>query len=509
MPIVTSAIPEQYKSIIRPVVQDVVAQIVPFMRLPGDDQVIFNGSAEIALLANSLIGPQYRNGESTIRAVGPNQITLTAEESPTAQSLLEVPVLYPENRFLFYDPALAISLRPVYQQTEVTINFSKRFRSRAAGDKWHQSMSILLAQYVQEYVHSFTYSYNIPDDVLAMLYQFWTLREAQAGYGQSFYTWLNAYSVARLTSTTDQKGASPQLTYAESSINAMGWWDFDTPPYPTKENKLGNWSVQFQYKVQFDKVIQLVLQYPIVIHNQPLSAQYIPQYRNPNYRNTVYDKPVQAQRYEQITQDLEPKNYLPREYLAFPAYDDFIPTLTPRHVIQYTMLLGVSPTDLRDVASLKEMGDYELLDETLAYLRLVGPRMFTNTQSIIQIRVFQGDHEIDAAQLTVDSELNIRTLFDLDLRQVYHLTVAIDADLAKLAEQTVDELKDHGCDALDFISSVYPRLVGGPAWPALESCHFTDPQWVTLVEAAQPWYVYTPGGTFIQGAFTIIALKRA
>lgn len=514
MPIVTRPTPEQHKSIIRPVVIQVVNQLLPIMQLDKEkpDDFIFNGFSDIAMLSNTEIGLN-RNPESPIRAPGETQIMVNIEERQTSVTSPEVSILYPENRFVMHDARLGIGIRPVRRPVEITVNFNKRFRSKAAADRWHANMEQLMARYVQDYIHTLDYHYNIPDDMIVMLHEFWKLREARAPYNENFAQWLSSCMAPYQTVTTSQGGKASELSFAEGLDNVQGNWDFDVVPYPVRENTRGNWQVSFDYKFEFGKVIDLVLNYPIIIHNQLLSRELIPTPRNPRYRNKVYQKNAMMYRAESNQQEVEPTNYNLRDYLCFPEWDDWIPEYVPPYqAIQYTAQLELDQINPKALFNLKEIGDYEFMPITIAYLKYVRNRMFANTRSIIQIKVYEEEILIDSEQLSVDEQLNVTTLFKPDERKSYHLMVTVDKDLAKLDEHTVAELKEDGWFTENVLEVIYPQYKGTAVWPTPnDRGEISNVAWDRFVAALYPtsqWYRKPDIAQMTIGQFTIFAKKR-
>lgn len=514
MPIVTRPTPEQHKSILRPVVIQVVNQLLPIMQLDKEDpdDFIFNGFAEIAMLSNTEIGIN-RNPDSPIRPPGPTQIMVNIEERPTSVSSPEVAVLYPENRFVMHDARLGIGIRPMRRPVEITITFNKRFRSKAAADRWHSNMEQLMARYVQDFIHTVDYHYNIPDDMIVMLHEFWKLREARAPYNENFAQWLSSCMAPYQTITTSLSGKANELSFAEGLDNVQGNWDFDVVPYPVRENTRGNWQVSFDYKFEFDKVINLVMNYPIIIHNQLLDRSLIPTARNPRYRNKVYQKNAAMYRAEYVQQEVEPTNYSLRDYLCFPEWDDWIPEyVAPYQAIQYTAQLELDVTNPELLFNLKEIGDYEFTPIALAYLKYIGNRMFANTRSIIQIKVYEEAVLINADQLSVDKDLNVTVKFKPNERKSYHLMVSIDKDLAKLTEQTVAELKEDGWFTENVLEVIYPQYKNTPVWPKPnDRGMISDVAWDRFVAALYPtsqWYRKSDIAQMTIGQFTIFAKKR-
>jgi len=481
MPIVKHPIKEQHKSIIRPVVIDVVNQLIKLMRLDADTEVIFNGHSDIAMMPNGMIGITTRNKADNIRTVGRKRIFIGFEEEPTETSLLEMPTSYPEQSCIFADNAIGITIRPIKVRTGVRLQIRNRFTSKAAADEWFTVMQQLIADYVKDYVHEATYNYAYPDEVLQALIELWKYRESQGGYDESFSQWFRSNSTQKLTAITNQAGAQSDLAIGETIDNVQGNWDFETPPYPTKANNLGSWQAEFSYRFEFDKTTSMVMYYPIIVHNQMLGENMLAKRTLPSYRGKNYAKPLQQTRYEGIQEDIG-QSYDPRvtAWLMHPDYDEWqMPNISSKFFPQFQALLELNVEDLRSVVSLKELGPYQFTQRTLMYLRHVGSRVFHHHQSIIQIALFEDDMLLDHESLVLDPEtFQVSTTYDLDIRKQYRIVVYIDGDLRRLWELAVDDLKDRGVWGQEVISVIYP----GNVPPLDEDGHISDGDWRDLID---------------------------
>lgn len=504
MPIVKRQIKEQHKSIIRPVVIDVVNDLIRFMELKPDTDIIFKGYSEIAMMPNGMIGIATDNqSRENIRTVGRERIFIEIEEENTDTTLLEMPVTYPEWPYIFADESIGTFIYPIKERTAIRINFINRFMSRAQADAWVSNMKQLMAQLVKDFVHEATYNYAYPDEVIGLLHTLWKYRENQGGYGQSFSEWFRGFSTNKLTAIANQNGGQTDLVIAETADNIQGNWEFDTPPFPSKSGNLGNWQASFSYRFEFDKPLGMVIQYPIMIHNQVLDESMIPKRRLPSYRGKVYQKPLQQTRFEGIQEDLG-QAYDPRltNWLIYPEFDEWqLPTFDYSYVPQYQVLLQVDPDDLQAVVNLRELGPYQFTARTLKYLQHVGVKCFHHHQSIIQLALFCGDDMLDPNDLTVDPRtLEVRVNYDMDIRKQYRLVVFIDADLKRLWEDTVSDLKDRGVWTQEVISVIYPDKVP----PVNEEGRVTDDEWRKLIDGID-WSKLPSTDTLYVGRFVIIA----
>lgn len=470
MPIVTESTKEQHKSIVRPVVLSVVNDLIRVMRLDPSCEIIFRGYSELAMLPNGRIGEKYRNGEQPIRTPGSARIFVTLDEEPADASILTMPVLYPENRYVLHDPSLGISIKPVYLRSAITINISQRFKSKAAADSWYSHMQQLLARNVQTLIHRVSYHHSIPNTFVGALRDMWQYRERVAGYNQSFSEWMESILTPRATITTDNAGKNLDLSIAETNFNIQGDLDFDNTPRPVKANALGNWKAEFSYKFEYDKAIEYVFKYPISIHNQLLTPDFIPKQIPTSYRDGPYDKPATMHRAEGVANEVgvTDDSYFP--WYIHPVYDEWRPRdLFDGHIMQNSTLITIEPDKPKELVNLNELGEYELCQSVKNYLQYIGRRMFAHRASAIQICIYEGDIRIDPSALHVDDNLTITCDWELDLRKVYHLVIYMDSDVAGWTELTVSEFLEDGWFAHLILGTMYPSLVGNEYWPPVDT----------------------------------------
>ncbi|QXO10304.1 hypothetical protein pEaSNUABM37_00345 [Erwinia phage pEa_SNUABM_37] len=504
MPIVKRQIKEQHKSIIRPVVIDVVNDLIRFMELKPNTDIIFKGYSDIAMMPNGYMGLSTDNAtRENIRTVGRERIFIEMEEENPETTLLEMPVTYPEWPYIFADESLGIFIYPIKERTSIRLNFVNRFMSKGKADAWLSHMKQLMAQLVKDYIHQATYNYAYPDEVIGLIHTLWKYRENQGGYNETFSQYFRGYSTNKLTAIANQSGSQTDLVIAETADNITGNWEFDTPPFPTKANNLGNWQASFSYRFEFDKPLGMVIQYPIAIHNQVLDESLIPKRRLPSYRGKVYHKPYQQQRFEGIQEDIG-QSYDPRltDWLIYPDIDEWqLPTFDYKFIPQYQVLLAVNPEDKKELVSLRELGPYQFTARALKYLQHVGVKCFHHHQSIIQLALFCGDDLIDPNDIEMDPRTwVVRCKYDLDIRKQYRLVIYIDADLRRLWEDTVSDLKDRGVWTQEVISVIYPDRVP----PIDEDGRVTDEEWRKLIDGID-WSKLPSTDTLYIGRFVIIA----
>lgn len=512
MPILTLEINEQYKSIVRPTVLSVVNELLPFMRMNENVEIIYKGDSEVVLMQNGQIGVNHRHPSKPIRTASTERLTINVDFDESENSILEMPVLYPEQRYIFLDDKLKIKVKPVRKRNKVTIKFGYRFRSKTAADQWKSHMDMLLAQRVQDFVHNVTYHYAYPDRAISLLHKLWGFREANAGYGDTFNEYLLNNSISTLTAVTNQAGKNVDIGIAETLTNCQGWWDFDITPDAEKVNSLGNYQTNFNYVFEYDKVIGLVFYYPVTIHQQPLPESFIPKRKNPTYKAHTYQKPLQAARFEEINKDFSrDTGAMSVAYPRYPTYDEWVPefALTDQ-VVQYHALLSLINEDLSDLVDLHELGDYEFDDIALQYIERMGVRIFNNASSIIQVKIYDGTIMLDPELLTIDEDLKVRSTIPLNPRHDYRVVVCIDSNLRGLNELTVQELLSDGSFTIEILKTIYPQK--SEYYPEVDEDNKIAPMdWSNFVGglyASRKWMKRPLTGQLTIGSYTIISRKR-
>lgn len=512
MPILTLEINEQYKSIVRPTVLSVVNELLPFMRLNADVEIIYKGESDVVLMQNGQIGVNHRHPGKPIRTASTERLYITVDFDESENSILEMPVLYPEQRYIFLDDKLNIKIKPVRKRNKVTIKFGYRFRSKVAADQWKSHMDILLAQRVQDFVHNVTYHYAYPDRAIGLLHKLWEYRESNAGYGDTFNDYMLNHSISTLTAVTDQSGNKVDLGVAETLTNCQGWWDFDNVPEADKVNSLGNYQSNFNYVFEYDKVIGLVFYYPITVHQQPLPESFIPKRRNPTYRAQTYQKPLQAARFEEINKNFSrDTNALSVAYPRHPTYDDWIPEFPlADQIFQYHALLSLDNADLSDLVDLHELGDYEFDDIALQYIEKMGARIFHNAASIIQVKFYDGTVLLDPEILTIDEDLKVRATVPLNPRHDYRVVICIDGNLRGLKELTVQELLRDGSFTIEILKTIYPDKAN--IYPPVDEYNRILPldwsNFVAKLYTSRKWMKKPLTGQLTIGSYTIVSRKK-
>lgn len=469
MPNIVVELPETYNSITRPAIVQVARQLIEIMRLPADTGFEFFGDAE------SQFQPQTTLTDNGIQNKFPfsGRVNIEADEQYIEDRTLTTAVKKDNVQFVFYDQKLDVFVKPVYVSCEVTISFRYRAQDKTMSERWRDEFRVRASQGRAELLHEIDCHYPIPDAVSLILHQIFEMREAVAGYGEPLSKWVQEHISGRATTLRTQAGTEPLLAIAERQVGIVGGFNFVAQPEKGQKAAEGApWECGFDYTFQYDKVVAVMMHYPIAIHNQVMDNGFRP-------TAPVYELANRARRpsNERFLHDYFTRLYNERRQpLArnrIPKMDDWLPNwVPPRTSPVLELLLGVDENDPRDMVNLNNLGDFEFSPATLAFLKKEWKWISKYTQSAFNFQLYRWDKPKPDNSVLMDAELNVRSAEDLTLRDVQHLRLCLVTDLSILTREAIDRIRTNPDFAIELIKTLYPRtdttkipIIGGKVIP--------------------------------------------
>lgn len=468
MPNIVVELPETYSSITRPAITQVAKQLIEVMRLPADTGFEFFGMAEAQFQPQTTLtdnGIQNKFGFN-------GRINIEADEQYIEDRTLTTAVKKDNVQFVFYDQRLDVYVKPVYVSCEVTISFRYRAPDRTQAERWRDEFRVRSSQGRAELLHELDYHYPIPDAVNLILHQIHTMRENVAGYGEPLEQWVQEHISGRATTLLTQAGTQPLLAIAERQIGIVGGFNFVAQPEKgAKTGESAPWETGFDYTFMYDKVVAVMAHYPVSIHNQMMDVAFRPnvpvyelvnQARRPSNERFLYDYFTRL--YKERTQPLA-RNRVPK-------FDDWIANwVAPRTSPVLELLLGVDPDDPRDLVSLLQLGDFEFSPAAIDFLRKEAPFINRYGHSVFHFQLYRWDKPMADGTVLMDTELNVRSSYDLTLRDVQHLRLCLVTDLSVLTKEAIDRVRKDPTFCIELIKTLYPKspvppVIGGQVVPS-------------------------------------------
>ena len=423
----------------RPVIYSVIRQIQDATGISSKTQVRYFGEDAKAAQFNSTMttDPVIHNLWPIVEA-----LTIEVESDFRPEALLTMVINQPDVPFIFLDTDLGFYIKPAYSTEDVTIRFKYKARDRNQAIKWRNEIRTRVGMNRYNLMHTLTYSYHIPDTYIGLIKDVHALREAIGGYGDDFGTYFTNHTTNRLTVLSNQSGSQTLYAVSEQQAGIVGSFDFDGfPDKPQREGENDNHEISFSYKFRYEKPIEAVCRYPFLVHQQFLEEKYIPK---PAYDLVRVFKLLTSSGADIASFQIDNQNdrAIADRGIIIPNFDDFLPAFIPPFTLKVlTALVTITDTDKRSLLNLRELGDFNFRSEVLAFLVGEAPFMTTVTNSVFYCQLYENENALADPSISIDSNLNVVSLTDLDIRKQYRIRLSLVGDFSMVTSQGLARLK--------------------------------------------------------------------
>lgn len=470
MPKALLPVPETIESVLRPVVLDIARKVLHETGLSEDTQILFPGETERAKQVGSSINKKEHD---VVEFTARDMLTIEVDEEYITDRLLSTAILRPENFYIVRDDKLEIGIKPIYRSTLTTLNFKFRSKDRTQAERWRDDIANRTSYERAERVHDVKYHYLIPNAFMAILTELHRLRENNAGYGEDFATYFAAIRGGRVHELTNQKGSVSRWGVAETQARIVGWFDFEgLPEKGAKEDDTDTWTISFSYKFQYDKPTEMIMMYPLVIHQQLLDQKWRPgDDEQPAYdegsRMQVRPYSADSFSYFEAGRDIAGTATMDQG-IALPAFDEFIPeTIVSGTKRLFTALVGLDPAQPRFLMNLLDLSTRVWDEDVVCCLRKEFSAMYTPYRSLFCLSLYRSNQLQKAGLIRVDQDLNVYSTVDLDPREYYHLRLSLFTDLRTVPTASLDRLRFCGKGLIKLIDALDPSLKDNDQLPCL------------------------------------------
>ena len=503
MPTINIPLSDLLATVERPIIYDIINRVCILTGL-NTPQIRFYGEDASAAQWNSTI-----NKDPNLQNLWPvlENLSIEVEEDYDPNRLISMAVEYPENPYIFLDNDLGIHIKPVKSPTDVIVRFKYTARDRNQVVRWRNEVRTRTAKNRDINMHDVNYSYTLPYQYLDVLEHIWTLRNNIAGYGDTFEKWFYSHMTDRITRVSNLAGKNGVLAIAEKQIGIQGLFDFEgVPEKPEKSEDNGMWSISFSYKFKYDKPINTVFTYPIMVHQQIIDKMY--RFDAPAYsmQKQWAQRSLSGDDFAYFQGDNKTVQAMANRGLDIPAFDTFIPgTILPTTARIFSVLVNITPTDMRSLFNLADLGDFNLNQDILDLMRqseyAYMPQLYG---SIFSISLYAGNVIQDSSVLTIDSNLNVKATIDLNLRKVYHVRLSLVTDVTFLTIEARARLKLFPKalnKILAAISQSLPLIGGSPK-------NSLTPYELSTLGIPKPINPSQYGGSLVQTLFITAGTKK-
>lgn len=445
MPNISLPIEDLHDSVERPVVFSIVREVLEITEISDKTPISFyddeGKSAQLGSLINS--DPNRIN-----KWPFDERVRIEVEEDFDPAAMLTIHTHQPENIPVFMDDTLGITIRPIYSPTKVVISFNYRTRDKNQAMRWRNQIRAKTAMYREINMHEISYHTHLQEELFVIVKELHRLRENVAGYGESFDTYFAQHLSDKASIKTNLGGKAVLWGVEERQIRIQGIFDFEgAPEKGEKDGTNDAWAISFSYKFEYQKPIMFNMTYPIVVHNQVLSKKYRPTETAYRIEDQNRSFSLSGRGYNRFESDTRVLTYKGNNGISIPAFDEFSPkSILPSTVNILTCLVTVDTSggNPRKLMNLNELGDVGLNASILEFIKTVEyPFMGRDYQSIFSLSLYRHSALVQSGSLIIDSNLDIYSTFDLDLRKNYRIRFGLVTNFSYLTTAAIERIKDY------------------------------------------------------------------
>lgn len=411
-------------------------------QISSKTQIRFYGEDGQAAQYNSTL---TKDKESDNRWPHKENIVISVEDDYNPDNLIATNARKADTPLVFFDEALDIGIRPFYSSANVRISVTYKAVDKNEAERWRNNLRYRFSAGRDINLHDLTFSYHLPDESIMILKELHRLREAVAGYGESFNEWFTKHVTNRASIVTNQSGTHGVWVIAEKQGRVQGIFDFSgTPEKASKEDEPNLWATTFTYTFTYDKPIEVEMQYPLVVHQQlvPAKYRYDKTKKIQPYQTTLHtlaQSMIGLSQFEDVYQTLVAQG---NKGINIPEYDNFHPkTVTAGTVKVMTVNTTITPEDKRTLFSLDQLGDFNLRQEVIDFIKSSEyPYMTKLYESVFQLTPYVGMNLTRQDLLSVDQTSKVSAVVDLNLRHSYHVRLGLVANLYLLTPDALRRL---------------------------------------------------------------------
>lgn len=459
MPIAMMTLDEMTQSVIRPVIIDIVDQIRLITKLPKNTPLIFPGDIGISKQPGSAVEDIGREAKFS----STEHVFIEAEWEHDMPSINTTAIAHLEHLPLFNDTKLNFVIKPIYSTVNFRLNLTYKTNSKTNALRWRDDVRVNVSNMRDMNVHDVSYHYLIPYPILDLIKHIHSLREKQAGYGDSLSNYVQRSAPGSLTVITDAVGKNKRLAVKETQTRILGLFDFEGQPEKPQRGDHEQWTITIGYKFSLEVPTSIIALYPLSVHNQLIDYKYIESINlQPNLSgiNKVGSKSVFS--FNEIeTQVLLQKEIDEDKPILYPPDDYFKPINWPFKAAEIlTMLTLISPNDKRFLLDLNDIDPLEIEPSILKYIKEQEYSFCTKPySSIFLFSLFEDGQLISGNNISLNQKLELSLTVDGEIRRCYHVRFSIITDISILDNIVFERLKCYPEILAFWLSSVFGEAI--------------------------------------------------
>lgn len=349
------------------------------------------------------------------------------EESIDSKTLSTLPI-NPEYKPIWEDKDIYANCRVMYQARRLNIRCKYRTLSKSSAQSLANIFRIMTSNDNHTHKHNLEYFYHLGHtvtDLLKEISHLKNLREQEEDK-LTLQDYLNKTMDVRadLALTHDGNPNKVELICRERQNGVIGFFSSDvyniTPEY---DDEYGQYSIDFDYSILYDKPISILSKFPILVYNSIIDEKFrLATTLDDVHPHADYGRSLQST-YTITTPNRTLKPLTNFDFITIPKEDTpLILPKPPRFITRlFSTIVVVNDEDKKELFNINDIPGIKFKDEVRDFIISEGDNVGTLLNSIFYIELFEDFNKIGNNKITIDTEGNLRTTEDMNIKKTYRV----------------------------------------------------------------------------------------
>lgn len=429
MPLFTAEIPETHQRINRPIIKQILDDIISRYKDIPFREFRFTGNSDQLLTPGSALGDANFN-----RELSSNYVDITVDDEPDEEYDRSYATASGMSHPIFRCTKTRLDLYPVYENRKLTINLKVVCGSRVLMNNLITRIKQGMYQSMTTFTHKISYNYDLPVAVYNLINTFYHYMERNYPYGIDFPTWWTECKHPNMDVAFTQDGGQATLIMREDGANVLSQLgDSSREPVKEKEKDDGVWSTEIDIEVRYQRPNVIRASYPPLVHNQLLPEAWFNDNRSHDYTNEQSTSTLANIAMEQFKWNMR-YGLTGRgdTGVKLPYFDDWGKQITNKKMVKiFSSLVMLDEAALHsffDMYKDIDTTEYFIPESFLKLMKCSPMNMRYEGQHFFHIKAYCWNNIIPPECINIDSNLNITIDHELNPRDYYHLVLCLNAD---------------------------------------------------------------------------------
>lgn len=482
MPYIEKSIVDLDITVTRQVMMSVVSTVLKHtnVRDSKDIKISYLGDSDVELEPGSYLAEGKRD---SISYGSHGKITIEAREEENPDYILSMSSNLKNEQPLIEDKHLNFSVTPDYSMKTVTIEFKYRAATENAANDWANNILRRLNKSVNYMPHEIQYNLMLNKEYLALMFELYNKREAQAGFGESFKDWFDRICIVPPTIVSTMDGDERAITFPQVAATVYGNFDIAARPQVKRDESSNVFESSLTYSFEYGKPHSLIAKYPLVVHNQVIDSAWIntdalyDSSKFPGFRSHVQQNFIDVMKRTRME-----SNY---EAIIQPHFDDWNNERAGDSMsLIFRTMCKIDSDDLTKLCDLNSLGKFKLTPSFYSQIEDYKERVMERDRWFVYLTAYEDDRLMSSSDLYVDDQMVVRSRKELNLRKTYRFCIYMLSDYSILESETIEAMRKEPIHFYENIIALDPTIVERNITPKLYASNtlITSESFATVVK---------------------------